>query len=270
MTPTQRTFFLKWRDQQRLATIWEPSQSPPGMIYVVAPPFAEELNRSRRTIAESGRAFARAGHALILFDLYGCGDSPGELGETSWSQWCDDLREAANWAVRHFGRKPSLLAVRSGSLFLPSVRDEYGDCVLWQPVVDGKRYLRQFLRIKVTRDNFAGAPTSIEALWKQVEQGGEIEVAGYALRPELALPMAQQSLKTWLNPPQSVLWIETGAEVQGDINADSKAAIEALRRQGAEVRCRWVCGKPFWSTPEIAENPALAEATLDMISGRGS
>ena len=43
------------------------------------PPFGEEMNRSRRHVAEAASAFAAAGWLVAVPDLFGTGDSAGEF-----------------------------------------------------------------------------------------------------------------------------------------------------------------------------------------------
>lgn len=267
---TQKSIHVQWRDERRLATIWEPASGRTGSVFVVAPPFAEELNRSRRTLALSGRTLAGAGHTMILVDLYGCGDSPGEFGDATWRVWCDDIQETASWAAKHFRCAPALLTVRAGSLFLPDVGHMFERFVLWQPVLEGEKYLRQVLRLKVTRDKLSGAQSSIGDLWEQLTRGEQLEVAGYTLSPDLVLPMARRSLSDWSPHLHEILWLETGNETQGDLGPASLSVVRELETRGIDVICRWVQGPQFWNTIEISESTALAGATLDMLSGNGS
>jgi hypothetical protein len=45
------------------------------------PPFAEEMNKSRRMIAEVGRRLEGSGVGMLLVDLFGTGDSEGEFAQ---------------------------------------------------------------------------------------------------------------------------------------------------------------------------------------------
>ena len=51
----------------------EGGSNGPAMLYL--PPFAEEMNRSRRMAALQARALAAAGYGVLLLDPYGTGDS---------------------------------------------------------------------------------------------------------------------------------------------------------------------------------------------------
>src|SRR3546814_14337350 len=53
-----------------------------GLVYL--PPFAEEMNRSRRMAALQARALAALGIDVLLLDLFGTGDSAGDFRDARW------------------------------------------------------------------------------------------------------------------------------------------------------------------------------------------
>lgn len=249
----------------RLVTVWAPACREPLGALVVLPPFAEELNRSRRSLAASGRLLAGSGYAVVLPDLYGCGDSAGEFSDASWSLWCDDLRAIVAWVRSRFGHAPLAVALRSGSLFLPDIGDLFSLCILWQPVLDGNGFVRQQLRAKVMKDKMEGAATTLKELMGSLEQGQRIEVAGYELNPALMLPLAERSLVNWVPNRQRLLWFDTGTQPPTPGDA-ARAWLQSIAANGCAVDQHFVPGPPFWSTLEIEENTALADATLNALS----
>jgi len=68
-------------------------------MVVFAQPFVEEMNKSRRMAALQARALAGQGWAVLLPDLLGCGDSPGDKGDARWTAWVDDSVALAGCAV---------------------------------------------------------------------------------------------------------------------------------------------------------------------------
>src|SRR5436190_21776504 len=85
-----------------------------AMLYLH--PFAEEMNKSRRMAAMQARALAAAGWTVLQLDLFGCGDSEGEFGSASWTQWLDDAAAAIEWLDADTGSTPALWGVRTGCL----------------------------------------------------------------------------------------------------------------------------------------------------------
>ena len=81
-------FFLVGGQGTLFAIYYPPAAGVPrrdGVLYV--PPFAEEMNKSRRLVALQARRLAAAGFGVLVPDLYGTGDSAGDFAEARWSIW---------------------------------------------------------------------------------------------------------------------------------------------------------------------------------------
>lgn len=250
---------------RRLCVSWRPKGREPHTSLLLVPPFGEEMNKSRRTLALSARRFALAGYAVLFVDLYGTGDSDGEFADATWDTWIDDLQRAHEWMRKEWQTPVRLWALRTGALLAAELARNVhaGSLLLWQPVISGDTFLTQLLRMKIAADNFStGATTSTRELKAQLAEGKSVEVGGYMLNPQLVLPMAEESLTQSAAPAHEVLWLETGAAEQSEPSVPAQKTIAAWQAQGAEVTARYVQGEPFWMTNEITENTALAEHSL--------
>jgi len=245
---------------------------PRGCVLVV-PPFAEEMNKSRRMITRVGQALDARGVATVLPDLHGTGDSAGEFADADWDGWCDDLVSTACWCEQHAGPVTGLLAIRLGCALacaervraaLPSLRR----VVLWQPVLDGKRFLSQFLRLRVAAAMAAGTQESAGELRRRLGEGKPLEVAGYPLSPRLADDLEKVAPPARLPaPPAETLWAEVASGEGATLTAASVAAVERYRVAGALVETEVVPGEPFWSSTEIVVNEALVARTEAFLAG---
>jgi len=138
--------------------------------------------------------------------------------------------------------------------------------LLWQPVLSGKVQLQQFLRFKVAADAIgsSGSATNTRALFERLSQGESIEVAGYDLRPALALPMHDARL----DPGQladRVVWLEVSTWDPPVLTRASLLEIEALSQRGLRLEAEAVAGPSFWLTQEIEECQTLIAATVEML-----
>src|SRR5579875_280343 len=68
-----------------------------GLSLVYVPPFAEEMNCSRRMAALQARRLADIGIGALLIDLYGTGESGGGFADARWRTWLGDIAAAAIW-----------------------------------------------------------------------------------------------------------------------------------------------------------------------------
>lgn len=235
------------------------------------PPFAEEMNKSRRMFTLAAQALARKGIASLIIDLHGTGDSAGEFSEARWDTWHADIAIACAWLRERGCRRIVLAGLRMGALLALDVAPRTADVeriVLWQPVVAGDAMITQFLRTDVVAQMLAQADarSSTDALRKQLQAGETIEVAGYALAPDLVA--AIESLKLESLPPDSTLpihWIEVVSDTSRGGTPAGLRVRQAWQARGLPVTHRVVMGPPFWSSTEIAIAPELVQATVAVM-----
>ncbi|HXF47559.1 MAG TPA: hydrolase 1, exosortase A system-associated [Burkholderiaceae bacterium] len=229
---------------------------------ILAPPFAEEMNKCRRMVAQTARALSADGWRVVQPDLYGCGDSAGDFGAASWQQWVEDLQRALG--AYHAGGELWLWGVRAGALLLPPLLEAIPDAnlLLWQPAHDGAAVLNQFLRLRASAALLERNETADRAqLRARLAQGESIEVAGYPLSPQVANPLAAARL---VLPPDfsgRVVWFDISDDPAEPLSASRQKVSEAWRAAGHRVQFEAVIGPKFWQTVETAEAPALIERT---------
>lgn len=236
---------------------------------VFVPPFAEEMNQARRMVAEQARILARAGYGVLLLDLFGTGDSAGDFAEATWDIWLEDVAAGCAW-LAHGGRPlAGLWGLRLGAILAveaaaagpaPPPR-----LLLWQPVVSGKAYLTQILRLRVAAglggDGARETTADLRARWAAGEQ---VEIAGYPIAPGLAQRIEAASLRGTMPPGCEVAWLDL---VSSQDAAPAPAALGALaewRQNGITVSHATVIGEAFWAVQSWLAPvtvPALWEAT---------
>lgn len=235
----------------------------PGVL--VLPPFAEEMNRSRRMMALLGRALAARGVAVLVLDLFGTGDSGGEFSDGRWDTWRADAEAARAWLGRRTTGGPSLLGLRLGAclaLELAKGGEAPARVVLWNPVLRGDLMLNQFLRVRalagIAQEQTGGE--TAKALRARLRAGETLEIAGYALHPELAEALETLRLaQLGEGCPAPIDWFEVAAEAGSPPPPASAAAIETLRAAGVRVAYESVSGEPFWNIEEtVVVEPLLA------------
>lgn len=256
----------------------QPPAAAAGCV-LVAPPFAEEMNKCRRMVTMVALGLAAKGVATIVPDLYGTGDSGGDFADGEWSIWRADLASAAKWSMGVGHPVTGLLAIRLGCALavdsfeageLPSV----AATVLWQPVFDGGRFLAQFLRLRIAASLMYERKESLAELKARLEVGERLEVAGYGLSSRLAA-----SLESIRPPDQlpaglgSVNWLEVVRQPMAQPQALSSKLIESSRGRSNSIDVQGVLGEPFWSSTEITVNEAMVNQTvsylLGSVAGRG-
>ena len=254
---------------RRFCLLHEPASDEVRGAVVYAHPFAEEMNKSRRMAALGARALAAQGLAVLQIDLQGCGDSDGDFADASWASWVDDLCAGMAWlAARHPGPR-WFWGLRAGALLASeAARRSTGDLGLlwWQPPLQGRQVLQQFLRLKCWGTAGEGVKTGADALRQALQGGAVVDVAGYALAPALALPMDGAGLLPLARGVTRLVWLETSARARPELLPASREAMACIDA-GVAVTARAVTGPPFWQTAEVEEAPALIDATRVALGG---
>ncbi|HLY53637.1 MAG TPA: hydrolase 2, exosortase A system-associated [Steroidobacteraceae bacterium] len=241
-----------------------------GRAVLIAPPFAEEMNKTRRMLSEAGRELAARGVATVLPDLRGTGDSSGEFGDADWESWRGDLRAAAEWSAAEGWPVAALLGVRAGCIlgaqFARELPRALTRTVFWQPVIDGERYLRQFLRLRVAASMMGGVGESAGGLRARLAGGEPLEVSGYLLSPRMAEQLAALRLTDVTGIGLGyVHWMEVGRAPGSALAPESQRAVDAMRAGGLAVAICTAQSEPFWSSTEIVTVPELISATVNAL-----
>ena len=259
-------FFLPSTPGQRFCLLHRPATGVPvrgAIVYVQ--PFAEEMNKSRRMAALQARAMAVEGYFVLQIDLLGCGDSSGDFGEASWDAWIGDVVSACAWLRLQTDAPMWLWGLRAGCLLACEAArrlDGAVNLLFWQPVVSGKQFLQQFLRLKVAGEMLAGEGKGLmEQMRQSLAQGNPVEISGYSLGAALALGLESAELV----PPSSspcVAWFEVSSKPDAALSPVASMRIEKWQAEGHQVRAHVVSGPAFWQTTEIEECPALLGMSL--------
>lgn len=263
--------FLPATPGQRFALFHSPDATTKfqgAVLYVH--PFAEEMNKSRRMAALQARAMAASGYAVLQVDLLGCGDSSGDFADATWEAWCADIEQAVSWMRQRVGGAPLWLwGLRTGCLLVNEVANRLQgpvNLLFWQPVLSGRQFLQQFLRLKAAAEMLSNDGKGVmDRLRSRLQQGESVEVAGYMLSSVLAGALEKSDL---LVPHRSgcVEWIEINSRSDASL---SPAAISRLTQWQAAGQCvqgTVVNGPAFWQTAEISECSDLIQTSLWVMS----
>lgn len=256
------------RGRRLFATLRRPVGDPRAAI-VHVPAFADEMNKSRRMVAECGRALAALGFAVLQFDLSGCGDSAGNFDQTSWSDWVDDTCTAAGWLTDRWPLPLWLWGHRAGCMLAAQAAtrlEATHGFLFWQPAPSGRSVLQQFLRLKVAAA--MGDPSSrkvMEQARRELAAGLPVLVAGYRMPSALASGLEQAALATDVPRAARSVWIEVANEAREPSPAVVTAA-QAWRDRGHEVAVEAVQGPAFWQSVWMEHAPALIRRSCERLA----
>jgi exosortase A-associated hydrolase 2 len=227
------------------------------------------MNKSRRMAALQARALAKAGWDVLLMDLYGCGDSSGDAAEATWNVWLDDVDAAWQWLTAR-GGDVWLWGLRVGALIAANTaaRSERAcRLLLWQPVESGHLFVQQFLRSRVMSDAMANGRdrTTTAGLLETLAAGESIEVAGYALSPQLMLPLDRLEMPM-LPRGSTARWVEISDFQSSQPGPALRPTLTAWRAAGIDATSVTVTCPQFWQTQEICECESLIRTGVSLLS----
>lgn len=269
-----QAFFLETNNGRRFCVFHAVSESMKcrGAVLCLAP-FAEEMNKSRRMFSLQAQSLAQQGFAVLILDLYGCGDSDGELKDASWLQWKDDLDVAFSWLRQRCGAPISLLGLRLGALlaldFIGDGMHQVHQIIMWQPVLNGQQFLTQFFRLKLANEILNGSDEQSGgtlAIRQQLNDGEIVEIAGYEISSKLSTGIDGLNATDFTPLKLPVHWLE----IQDDANAalpPAKQKIIDYWQQGqVDIHLEQVSGPDFWMTQEISVCDELVACTTRLFT----
>ena len=272
VVPTPR--FLTGSAGPLFSLILGPEGPPTRQAALYLPAIGEEMNRSRRMAALLGRALAEHGCTTLVLDPFGTGDSAGDFSEARWQTWLDDCRSALDWLSSQGHHRIHLIGLRGGANLALSASaqgaPDLAGLVLWQPLLSGKLFLNQWLRIRVA-GNLGSAEQDQEttgSLRARLRDGETLEVAGYALTPALADDIEGLDLvEAAKNVEPPLLWLELAGDATAEPPPASARALQALAEAGREIAYERIQGEPFWSIEEPVLIDALIARTVTQLCG---
>jgi len=238
---------------------------------VVAPSFAEEMNRCRYMGTLLAQQLSQQNFGFLSVDAYGTGDSEGEFESSSWEQSCKDLKTAVSYACTLGYQQISILGVRLGALQAIQTSVEINNLkrlIFWQPVINGQAALTQFLRIKIAASMQRNEKTeTTQELEIQIENGQHISVSGYEVGPDLFKGIKAAKFETYLDAVSlPVGWFTVISSADRKTPRGDIMMIEKWRQKGVVVNHREVIGPPFWLAHERTLVPELVDATVRYVT----
>jgi len=247
------------------AVVYRPEGTGKGNVCLV-PALFEEKRSAHRAMVDFARALARAGWWVLHPDLAGSGNSPGDLRTLKLEDWVANVVDAVAWLRRRSGQVPTVLVgVRAGALIAapaaaaldPPPRALH----LWQPVVDGGKYLAQMQTRRRIQDGLTGHEAAA------LEGCGEVfDVDGFAVGPALYAGLQARRLEEDKLPPEmpvQILQISGRERLLPDFRALQQA-------WGERTTVRVHIARPFWNphTPDRYED--LIGPAIDWLKGLSS
>ncbi|MHC4883838.1 MAG: serine aminopeptidase domain-containing protein [Planctomycetota bacterium] len=231
-----------------------PSSEPCRGVLVAFFPLAEERKGCVRVVHELGVQLAERDLALLCFDYAGCGESPGSFTSLTWDRLLESGHAALQVAERRWPGLPCLgLGIRTGARILletaASTPPLLHGMVFWEPVLDGRRWLRDAVRRSRFRQTGG-----------EEESGNQrLDLDGYDFCPEL-LEALRERTGSCEPPGVALSCLQVGhrelpSPVLLRMAQDLQGTADAVRVQ------------PFWLESGVVDAAPLLEKTVSTLKG---
>lgn len=268
--------FLSTPRGPRFCVLHTPAGLCKGAI-VYVPPWAEEMNRSRRIAALQAKSWALAGFAVLLPDVGGSGDSEGEFADATWQDWVQDICDAQVWLAAKLQKMADgavvpqwLWGLRAGCLLAAEVARQGGQAaqlLFWQPVVSGSLHLTQYLRLQSAASLVQGKTGNSPGVLRQILKAGQtVEVGGYAIAPGLAAGMDAAHLDDLPAHSKVQCWFASDGP-STTLPPVLEQQLARWRSAGVQAQEFAVSAPAFWQLQEVGDAPGLRAACLAQFEG---
>jgi len=195
-------------------------ESVAGAGVLICSPIGIEYIQSHRSVRHLADQLAEAGFPTMRFDYPGCGDSAQtEFDDDRVATWVKSIEIAATTLRERTGcSKVALVGIRFGASLASLAASRVGAewLVLWNPVINGRHYVREMRAL------------AMAARHRAVQESDLLEVAGFAYTPQTVLDIAAIDLLSLEFPTLSEALILE----RDDLASDSANFTSNLDRQG--------------------------------------
>jgi uncharacterized protein len=234
--------------------------------------FAEEKLWSHRVFVNFARSAASAGYAVLRFDFMGHGDSDGESEDCTIGSYITDLDAAI---ARLKAECPeleniALVGLRFGAT-LASIyanrRPDVSSIVLWEPVIDGHKYVQALLRINLTTQLAAYGKVRHDrtTLVREMRSGIPANIDGYLISTALYDEICDIDLLANIDTPLPTSCLVL--QIALNLSQPDRSQLVDLSRRFSSGKFVKVHCPPFWRDikPFCSQIDQLNIPTLDWL-----
>lgn len=182
----EKPLFFQYEKHQLFGVLQEPdvSSTPQRTGIVFCAPFAEEKLWSHRVFVNFSRLLAKQGYYSLRFDYRGHGDSDCRFEDATIQTRIQDIQQAVSTIRKETPiERIGVLGLRLGATLsvLASEKGETDFLILWEPILEGEKYIQQCLRSNLATQMAIHRKIirTREQLVEDLNNGTHVNIDGY-------------------------------------------------------------------------------------------
>lgn len=244
-----------------------PEHAGPEKAFVFCHPFAEEKLWAHRVYVSFARFLTSCGWAVLRFDYAGYGDSDGEFESTTVEGHLSDISCAVSEIQRILPslQTVGLMGLRFGATLATlwaSGNKLSGPLVLWEPLVDGDRFIQDVLRSNLTTQmaTLGEVKVTREQLVEEMRSGQTVNIDGYELSYDLYSQISDINLLRITPNVEDILVVKISRS-----RRPGKSLSTFVEQAGAELE--FATEDAFWREIKVFYDKAesLTEVTANWL-----
>ncbi len=243
----ERAEFFGTGHDQLFGCTHVPPRDVRALLVICPPIFVDFIHNYRKEVLLS-RALAARGVAVIRFHYRGTGNSDGEPSDVTFDTMCADAHAALQQLQHQCGEAAiSFMGTRWGGLVATAVATRHpgAPLVLWEPVLEARRFFREGFRARMMRDVKEGTSSPSGQLTRELEKAGRVDVLGHSVDQLLYNSAPREALSETLGTERRPILLAQ-LDPRRDLRAEYRKLTSGLSELGFAVDVRLAGGQGAW------------------------
>ncbi len=226
---------------------------------LLCPPWGQEYLVSHRIFRRLAVRLSESGYHVLRFDYYGTGDSAGGREEGDLDSWLEDAQTAAAELRDMSGYSSyACFGIRLGAVVASRLAASSADVhttVLWDPVVNGERYLNEMQAAQLEIERWAVNPIRRAKPTDAVQ-----DLLGFPLTQQMRRSIAAVRPESFTAPSKAHLKL-----FYSDASSAQQELHQALHAAGSAFHAETILGQTPWREDERMGAGALPVLVLERM-----
>jgi len=262
--------FIKSDKNSLFTACFKPDSLYRKEAYIICHPFAEEKKYTQKLLVDLAKKLQSNGITAILFDLNGCGDSEGNLSNSSVSSWLRDIENISLYVRNELHiNNINFIGLRfSTYLGMLSIQKKvaFKKIIMIEPVFNGVSYLHKTIKNKRIKKFFSENKTlsNSKQLLEELINNKSIDFDGNEISSEFYINLIENQKNFNL---QDIILSETEVvilklSIINKLFREISEFVDLSKSMNKEIQYKQIKYLPFWNNNQIKNHDTIIQGVL--------